>query len=432
MKYKKENAPKSTVKFTLTLTADEWDQAIEKAYEKTKDKYSMPGFRKGKVPRKVLERAYGEGVFFEDAINEAIPEYYSKILDKEKDLTVLDRPDVEILSIDDKGLKLALIAPVKPEVEIGPYKGIKIEKVEYNVSDDELKARIEREKNMICERNSRMEDVTDRAAEDKDIANIDYSGSVDGVKFDGGTASGYDLVLGSGTFIPGFEEQVISMKVGDEKDIKVTFPTEYHAKDLAGKEAVFKVKLNSLKRKVLPELSDDLVKDGSEYQSIEELEKGSAEKLSEEKKKAAKIEEENKLIKAITDATKVDIPDVLIERQIDTMVQDAEYRLMYQGLRLEDYLKMSDSTMEKFRESFKEQAEQSVKSQLVVDYILNAEKIEATKEELEAKLAEAASKAGKDLEEFKKTVSDYQKEYIEREIIVSKLFDFLRANNEIA
>ncbi len=432
MKYKKENGEKSTVKFTVSLSSEEWEAAIEKAYQKTKNRYSMPGFRKGKVPRKMLEKTYGAGLFFEDAINEAIPGYYSEILDKEKDIVVLDRPEIDVKSIDEKGVKLILTAPVKPEVKIGAYKGIKIEKVEYNVSDDELKERIERELNMIKERNSRIEEAEGRAAEDGDIANIDYSGSVDGVKFDGGTAAGYDLILGSKTFIPGFEEQVVGMKCGEEKDITVKFPEEYHAKELAGKDAVFAVKLNTLKKKILPEITDELIKDGSEYSDLESLKAGVGEKLKEEKIKSAKIEEENKIIKAITDATEVVIPDVLIEKQIDNMVQDTEYRLMYQGLRLNDYLKYSGTTMEAFRDSFKAQAEESVKSQLVVDYILDAEKIKAEEGEIEAKLKEGAEKAGKELEEYKKGVSDYQKEYIEREIIVSKLFDFLRANNEIA
>ncbi|MBQ1942440.1 MAG: trigger factor, partial [Clostridia bacterium] len=282
------------------------------------------------------------------------------------------------------------------------------------------------------ERNSSYEEITDRAAKEGDTANIDYSGSVDGVKFEGGTSAGYDLVLGSHSFIPGFEEGVVGMTVGEEKDIEVTFPEEYHAKDLAGKKAVFAVKVNALKLKVLPELTDDLVKDGSEYQTVQELEEGIKANLKSSKERQAKMEDENKIIEKITEATEVEVPEILIEKQIDNMVQDMEYRMMYQGLKLDDYLKYAGTTREELRKNYRAGAERQVKSQLVVDAIIDKEGFKATQEEIDAKLTETAEKSGKTLEDFKKTVSEYQLEYVEREIIIEKLFDFLRTNNEIA
>ena len=432
MKYTKKAGAKSTVKFTMKLDPAEWEAAVEKAYQKNKGKYSLPGFRKGKVPRKVLEQTYGAGVFFEEAVNVALPEHYGKILDKETELVVLGSPDVSLKDMNDKGVTFEIVAPVKPEVKLGAYTGMKIEKVAYNVTAEEEKAAVEREENAIKERNATYEDVTDRAAEEGDTANIDYSGSVDGKKFEGGTSKGYDLTLGSHSFIPGFEEGVVGMKAGEEKDIQVKFPEEYHAKELAGKDAVFAVKVNALKKKVVPELTDELVKDGSEYATVKELEEGVVKKLKENKEKNAKIEEENKIIDQVTAATEVEIPDILVERQIDNMVRDMEYRMMYSGIKLEDYLKYSGTTMEDLRNNYRENAEKQVKSQLVVDAILEKEGIKATEEDVDAKLAELAKDAGKSPEEFKKTVSDYQKEYVEREIVIGKLFDFLRKNNEIA
>ncbi len=432
MKYTKKASAKSTVTFTLKLDAEEWAAAIEKAYQKTKGKYSVPGFRKGKVPKKVIEQMYGEGVFFEEAVNIALPEYYGQILDKETDLFVLGAPDVSLKDMNEKGVSFELVTPVKPEVNLGAYTGMKIEKEAYNVTAEEEAEAVEREKNAICERNSTYEEVVDRAAKEGDTANIDYSGSVDGVKFEGGTAAGYDLVLGSHSFIPGFEEGVVGMNVGESKDITVKFPEEYHAKELAGKDAVFAVTVNALKVKVVPTLTDDLVKDGSEYQTVAELEAGVKKSLAETKERNAKIQEENKMIDQITQETTVEIPEVLVERQIDNMVRDMEYRMMYSGIKMDDYLKYSGTTMEDLRKNYRENAEKQVKSQLVVDAILEKESIKATEEEMDAKFAETAEKQGKSLEDYKKTLSDYQKEYVEREIVITKLFDFLRANNDIS
>ncbi|MBQ7164339.1 MAG: trigger factor, partial [Clostridia bacterium] len=299
MDYKVEQGEKSTVKIYITLDKAEWDAANLQAYNTTKGKYSLQGFRKGHVPKAVLEGAYGKGIFFEDAINEAFPKYYYDILDKEADLKPIDRPDIDIQEINDDGITMIAIVPVKPDVKLGAYKGIKIDKVEYNVTVEDVDAEIEK----LRERNSRMVDVTDRPAKDGDTVVIDYSGSVAGVKFPGGTAEKQNLVLGSGSFIPGFEEQIAGMNIGDEKDLNVKFPDDYHAEELKGKDAVFAVKLHEIKVKELPEVNDEFIKDAVGSESVDAYRNETREKLEKSNVAKAESETEDKLLKAIADAS---------------------------------------------------------------------------------------------------------------------------------
>lgn len=428
MKYTYKNVENSKVRIEITLTEKEWKAAQEKAYQKTKGRYNVQGFRKGHVPMNMLIKLYGEGVFFEEAINIALPEYYYQVLDKEPTIEAIDRPEVDIGKVTPSKLVLIATVPVKPEVKIGQYKGIKVEKVEYNVSDEDL----ENEVKKLLERNSREVEVTDRPAGSGDITVIDYSGSVDGVKFDGGTAQNQTLVLGSGAFIPGFEEQVVGMNIGEEKDITVKFPDDYHAENLKGKEAVFTVKLHEIKIKELPELNDEFIKDATGEESVEAYKASTMAKLKEANDKKAETETENKLLDAICATAEVEIPEVLVERQIDALVQDMEYRMMYSGLRLEDYLKYVGKTMEEYRQGFKEQATKQVKSQLVIDKIIRNENIAATEEEINSQLEKMASDAGKTLAEYKEKLDDRQKDYVENNVIIEKLFKFLKENNEIA
>ena len=428
MNYKIEQGEKSTVKIYITLDKTEWEAANQEAYEKTKGKYSLQGFRKGHVPKAILERTYGKGVFYEDAINESFPKYYYDILDKEADLKPIDRPDIDIEKIDDDGITMVAIVPVKPDVKLGAYKGIKIEKVEYNVTDEDVEAELKK----LQERNSRMVEVTDRPAQDGDTVVIDYSGSVDGVKFPGGTAEKQNLVLGSGSFIPGFEEQVVGMNIGDEKDINVTFPEDYHVEDLKGKDAVFAIKLHEIKFKELPEVNDDFIKDAVGSETIEAYKAETREKLQKEKDAKANAENEDKLLKAISDASEVEVPDVLVENQIDSIMQDLEYRLMYQGLKLEDYVKYIGSNMEEFRNNYREQAAANAKYQLVIDKIISEEKIDCTEEELDARIKELAEQSGKEFEAFKAEMNPRQIDYIKDSVIIKNLFDFLKSNNELA
>ena len=427
MKYTFEKAEKSTVKVEITLSAAEWKEAINLAYEKTKGKYSMPGFRKGKVPKKVIETAYGEGVFYEEAINQAFPKYYSEVLEKETSIFAVAAPDLDVKDISADGITMVAIVPVKPEVVFGAYKGIKFKKNEYNVKYEDVEDELKR----LQERNSRMVDVTDRAVEDGDSVVIDYSGSVDGVKFDNGTAEKQTLVIGSKTFIPGFEEQIIGMKIGEDKDINVKFPDEYHAENLKGKDAVFAIKLHEIKKKELPELNDDFIKDAVGAESLDAYKAETKERLAKQNADRAERELEDEIVKKITETSDVEIPDALIENQIDRMVQEMEYRLSYQGLKLADYLKYLDKSMEDFRKDYTEQATEYVKSQLVIEGIIEREEITATEEDVEARVAEMAKAQNKPAPDVKKNIGARQLDYIKNEIVIKKFFDFLKSSNEI-
>lgn len=427
MKYTFAKAEKSTVKINIDLSEKEWNEAIDAAYEKTKGRFSLPGFRKGKVPKHLLESTYGKGIFYEEAINQAFPKYYSEILEKETSILAVAAPEIDVKKIDDKHLSIEAIVAVKPEVTLGEYKGIKFNKVEYNVKDEDVENEIKR----LQESRSRLVDVTDRAVENGDTVVIDYSGSVDGVKFEGGTAEKQTLVIGSGSFIPGFEDQIIGMKIGEDKDLKVKFPEEYHAENLKGKDAVFAVKLHEIKKKELPEVNDEFIKDAAGAESVDAYKKEVRERLENQNADRAEREIEDAIVQKITDNASVEIPDAMIEAQIDRMVQEMDYRLSYQGLKLADYLKYIGQTMEDYRKNYREQAEKLVKSQLVIEKIIDTEKLEATDAEVDEKIEEMAKAQGKKAPELKKTAGVRQLEYIKNEIVIKKLFDTLKKDNVI-
>lgn len=428
MNYKFENAEKSTVKISITLDATEWADAQKDAYNKTKGKYSLPGFRKGKVPMHLLEKTYGKGIFFEEAINQSFPKYYFDILAKEPSIEAVAYPSLDVENVSDDGITLIAIVPVKPEVKMGEYKGIKFDKVEYNVTDEDIENELKR----LQERNSRLVAVTDRPAQNGDTVVIDYSGSVDGVKFDGGTAEKQNLELGSGSFIPGFEDQVCGMNIGEERDISVKFPEEYHAEDLKGKDAVFHIVLHEIKVKEMPEINDEFIKEADGAESVEVYKNSAKERMQKNNEKRAERELEDKIIKTITEKAEVEIPNALVENQVNHMVQEMEYRLMYQGLKLADYLKYTNQTIEDYKKGYEGQAKEIVKQQLVIDKIIKDENLEATEEEFQAKLAENASKQNLDVEEYKKATPQGQFDYIKNEITIGKLFDFLKKENTIA
>ena len=427
MKYTFAKAEKSTVKINIDLSEKEWNEAIDAAYEKTKGRFSLPGFRKGKVPKHLLESTYGKGIFYEEAINQAFPKYYSEILEKETSILAVAAPEIDVKKIDDKHLSIEAIVAVKPEVTLGEYKGIKFNKVEYNVKDEDVENEIKR----LQESRSRLVDVTDRAVENGDTVVIDYSGSVDGVKFEGGTAEKQTLVIGSGSFIPGFEDQIIGMKIGEDKDLKVKFPEEYHAENLKGKDAVFAVKLHEIKKKELPEVNDEFIKDAAGAESVDAYKKEVRERLEKQNADRAEREIEDAIVQKITDNASVEIPDAMIEAQIGRMVQEMDYRLSYQGLKLADYLKYIGQTMEDYRKNYREQAEKLVKSQLVIEKIIDTEKLEATDAEVDEKIEEMAKAQGKKAPELKKTAGVRQLEYIKNEIVIKKLFDTLKKDNVI-
>lgn len=428
MNYTQSAGEKSTVKLTITFTEDEWNAAKNTAYAKTRNRYTVPGFRKGKAPKPVIENYYGKGVFFEEAFNNLYNEYYYAIIEKEREnFTPVGEPSLSVEDITEgNGVVLTAVVPVKPEVKIEQYTGLKIRKYEYNVTD----AEVELEMKKLVESSATTAEVSDRPCKIGDTVNIDFSGSVDGEKFAGGTAEGYDLVLGSGSFIPGFEEQVEGMTVGAEKDITVKFPEDYQADNLKGKDAVFHIVLHKITEKIYPELTDELVKKAG-CETVEDYRQKTRARLEKTAENKGRDETENSIIQAICEKTACEMPDALVESEIDRIVQEYSYRLMYQGVKLEDYLKYMNQTMEEFRAQFKEQAHIRALGQLVIDKIVRDQKLEATDEEFEAKVAEEAASVDKSPEEYKKDIDSRRTEYIKNDIVITKLFDFLKANNEL-
>ena len=428
MKHTSKAAEKSTVKITLKFDGEEWKAAQQSAYLKLRNRFAINGFRKGKAPKNVIENAYGKGVFYEEALNNLFAENYGKVLEKDAaKYTVVGDPEVSVEKLEDDGVTLVAIVPVKPEVKISSYKGMKIKQFAYTVKDEEVQAEIDR----VLDRNARKVDVTDRAAANGDIANIDFSGSVDGVKFDGGEAEGFDLTLGSGQFIPGFEDQVIGMNIGETKDINVTFPENYQAENLKGKAAVFAVKLNALKAKELPELTDEFIKEATGSETVEAYKAKATERLQQQADRRANDATENSILEAIAANAEAEIPQAMIEKEVDGLVQKFEYQLMYQGLKLQDYLDFLKISVADFRKNYEEQAKKNVLNQLIISQIIKEENLEATEEEVDAKVAEQAASVEKTTEEYKKNMDPRQFDYIRSDIVITKLFSFLKANNEM-
>ena len=428
MKYTTKAAEKSTVKITLKFDGEEWKAAQNQAYLKTRARFAVNGFRKGKAPKNVIENVYGKGVFYEDALNMLFSENYPTVIEKnEKKFTVVGDPDVSVEDFTDEGVTLVAVVPVKPEVKISAYKGIKIKEFAYTVKDEELDEEI----NRLLDRNARKVAVEDRAAQNGDIANIDFVGKIDGVKFEGGEAEGFDLTLGSGQFIPGFEDQVVGMNVGETKDVNVTFPENYQADALKGKAAVFTVKLNGLQAKELPELNDEFIKDATGSESVEAYKAKTKERLQQQADRRANDATENSILEAIAANAEAEIPQAMIDREIDTLVQKFEYQLMYQGLKLQDYLDFLKVTEADFRKNYEAQAKKNVMHQLIISQIIKEEGIEATEEEVDAKIAEQAKSVEKDAAEYKKGMDPRQFDYIRSDIVITKLFDMLKANNEM-
>ena len=416
---------KNEVKLSFTIEASKFEEAIQKVYVKSSKYFNIPGFRKGKAPYKIVEKQYGAQIFYEDAFNEVAGEVYEKELTDAK-IEAVSRPEIDIIQMEKgKDLIFTAVVQTKPEVTLGKYKGIELKKVEYNVEEKD----IDHEIGHMQERNARLVNVEDRPVEKDDTTVIDFEGFVDGVAFEGGKAENHELVIGSNTFIPGFEDQIIGMKIGEEKDINVTFPEEYFSKDLAGKAAVFKVKLHEIKKKELPEVDDEFAKDVSEFDTIKELKASIKEKLEEENKNKAKYETEEEAIKTVCDNTEIDIPSGMVETETDNMIKDIEQRLMYQGLNFAQYLQMMGKTEEDMRNEMKEQAERQVKTKLVLEAIVVAEKIEATEEEIKAKLEEMATMYGKDVKELESNAS--LKAYVAESAKTEKAISFIVDNAKI-
>lgn len=428
MSYKITKKEKNNYEVEITISAEEWENAVEATYQADKNRFSVQGFRKGKAPRKVIEKNYGEMVFFDGAFERAFSEEYGKFLDENKDFEPIVQPDVKIDKFGKEGLVVTASVAGVPEVKLGAYTGLTVKKECKKATkkevDDELK--------MVAERSARFVDASDDEAKMGDFATIDFVGMVDGEIFEGGSATNYRLELGSKSFIDTFEDQIVGMKVGDNKDVNVTFPANYGAENLQNKPAVFKVTLEKIERKQLPEINDAFASNVSEFETLEDYKKDIEKRMNIKKEQEAERKLENDLIEKIVDASEVEVPEILIERQLDMFIKDLEARLSYQGLKLDQYLGYLGTDVQKLREERKEQAKQSCKTRLVLEELIKKENLYVTDEELNAKLQEMADLYKKDLEEYKKTLDNKTVAYFENDILMKKLLDFLKANNTIA
>lgn len=424
MSYTVKKIASNKVKLSFVESAESFDAAVEKAYLKDRSKINVPGFRKGKAPRKLIENMYGEGVFYDDAFELVAQPAYEEAI-KAENLQVVDRPQVDVQQIGaGQELKYTLEVFVKPDVTLGEYKGVAVEKNVEKVTDEAVDARIQND----VERASTTQDVTDRAVENGDIVNLDYAGSVDGVAFEGGTAQGQSLTIGSGMFIPGFEEQMVGMNIGEERDLSVKFPEQYHADSLAGKDAVFHVKVNGIQTKVRPELDDDFAADVSEFDTFEAYKANIVADLEKNAADRAEANLEDSLVQKVVDAADCDIPDAMIQDEITTMLREMEMRMIYQGIRFEDYLKYTGQTLDQVRENYKPEAANRVKTQLVLEAVAKAENIVPTDEDVDEAIADQAKRVNRDVEEFKASLSEQQKEYLKETAGIKKVIDFLKAN----
>lgn len=425
MKYELAKKEKNIVELEVSLTPDEWKKEVDDAYNRTKDKYTVEGFRKGKVPRKVIENMYGPNVFYEDALSEAFGKAYDEVLKKEKDLDPIDAPSLSVKKLDDKGVVILAKIPVMPEVKLGKYKGLGIHVEPKKVTEKDVKAELEHAQM----HHARLVEK-DGAVEMGDVADINFEGFIDGVAFQGGKAENYELEIGSKQFIDTFEEQLVGVKAGETKDVNVKFPDNYQAEELKGKPAKFVVTVNAVKKKELPAIDDAFASDVSEFETLAEYKKHIKEHLEHHAVENAKIETENKIIDAIVKDIKVELPDSLVEHELDHIMQDMEYRLMYQGLKLEDYANYINKTVDEIRKDRKKDAEKSLKIRLAMQQILKEEKIDVTKEEVDAKIKELAKSAQKTIKEYKEGLTDERINYIKNDLLMDKLLNFLVENNK--
>ena len=395
-----EKLEKSTVALTVEVSAADFEAAVEKAYRKQRGSIRMPGFRPGKAPRKMIENMYGAGIFYEEAVNEALPSAYAAAIE-EAELQVVGYPEVELLNVGKEGFSFKATVAVYPEVTLGQYKGVEAPKAEVAVSAEDVENRLK----SMADSNSRMVSVDDRAVRQGDLANIDFEGFLNGEPFDGGKSDNFDLEIGSGQFVPGFEDQVVGMSISEEKDINITFREDYHA-DLAGKDVVFHVKVNAIKVKEIPELDDEFAKDVSEFDTIDELKKDVEQKLAAERENAAKRAFEDAVITKVADNMTADIPDVMIEEQAKRFVENFKMQIQSQGIPVDQYMKMTNMSDEKLLEDAKTPALGQVKVDLAVTAIIKAEGIEATDEDVEAEYAKMAEQYGMSVEDVRKYLDD--------------------------
>lgn len=410
----------------VSVSAKDWQDAVERAYEKNKGKYNVQGFRKGKAPRRVIEQTYGDTVFFDDAFEDVVSKEYGKFLNENKEVRPASMPQVEMNSFTaDKGVEATLTFDLMPEVSLGDLKTLKTKKKAAKVEDKTIEAELERMRSL----HARFVEK-DKTAENGDFATIDFSGSVDGVKFEGGTAENYRLELGSHTFIEGFEEQVVGMKLGQTKDVNVTFPENYQAENLKGKPAVFVVTLKKVEEKELPELNDRFIADSTEFESLDEYKKNLKERLLKDAENRVEREFENALIEEVVSLSAVEIPHSMIHEEAHYLIHDLEHRLSHQNMKLEDYLRYTNMTHDDLHEKMEEEAKRTVKTRLVLQAIIAKNNITVTEAELDAHLSKWAERYNMPLEEVKNTISEQDRGYFENEVMMEKLISYLKGQSK--
>lgn len=428
MDFTLKNKENNRACFNIEITEEEFEKAIQKAYLKNRNKFNIPGFRKGKAPRKIIELNYGEGIFYEDALNIILPQAYEEAVES-LELEPVDSPEVDIEQLEKgKPVILKIEVTIKPEVKLGNYKSIEVEKVEYNVTDED----VERELKAIQEKNARIVDASDREIKEGDIVTIDFKGFIDGEQFEGGTAENQRLEIGSNTFVQGFEEQLIGKKKGDKVDVKVTFPEDYFNENLRGKEATFEVVIHEVKEKELPKLDDEFAKDVSEFDTLEEYKNSIRERLEKEAKDREKIEFENKLVDKVVEEAEVDIPEAMIEHQIEHEIDDFNYRLRLQGLDIDQYLNLTNSKLEDLKKQIRPLAEKKVKTDLVLEAIGKKENIKVTEEDIDKELERIAKEYNQeDVDKFKENMKKGDLSFLEAGIMRDKIIDLLVSNAKI-
>lgn len=421
-----ENLEKNMAKLTVTVSADKLEKAIQAAYERQKGRIRLPGFRVGKVPRKMLEKAYGVEIFYEDAANALINQEYPDAME-ESGLDIVSRPNIDIEQIESgKEFIFTAEVAVRPEVKLGEYMGVAVTKIDTGVTDEEVDAEIENTRNM----QSRTVEVTDRPIQEGDTAVIDFEGFVDGVPFEGGKGENHPLEIGSHSFIDTFEEQLVGKNAEDEVDVNVTFPEQYHAEELAGKPAVFKVKIHEIRAKELPELDDEFASLVSEFETLAEYKEDLKKKLAERKEETAKRTKEEEAVQKIVEKSEMEIPEPMIDMQCENMARDFEARLMQQGLSMEQYMQFSGMTMEKLLEQLRPDAEKRIKNSLVLEEIVKAENIEASEDDVEAELAKMAENYGMDADKLKEQMGESERESIKKELSLQKAVEFVMEHAE--
>lgn len=426
MKYdliKKENG---IVEATIQLDIQEWNESVEKAYQKNKAKYTVQGFRKGHAPRNVIEKTYGQGVFMQDALDDVFYMAYSQILREHEDVKPYQAPKMDIKKMDDKGIEIVLEIPSTPQFTLAEYKGLEFKKSEVKVNDEQVNQAIERE----LMRGSRLVD-SNKPVKNDDTVTLDFEGFIDGKAFEGGKAEKYQLKIGSHSFIDTFEDQLIGLNIGDEKDVNVTFPTEYHQADLAGKPAVFKVKIHNIRERIMPELNEEFVQNSSEFNTVEEYTNSIRERLTKQAQDNAEIEVDNRMLDTIVDNTQLSLPDAMVDAEADRMIRGMEAQLSYYGMTLEGYATQMGKTVNEIKADQRIMAERQVKGRLVLEKLIRTENIDINEADIDARVAEISATQGVSVEEYKKNIGDNGINQLANELLMKKLLDFLRQNNTI-